>query len=158
MGEWPYSSSYSYYYSPHGYATTFNGTYGSILNTSDLPDHDDLQFLVSWVDTTCPDNSIVDLTTNTTYYLSTSCYSSQSIEVPTPRDNMSQGEIASTVSGDPEGSWMGGNSGSGVISYGYDQSISDHDFYAWGSYTTCNNSPYWIDTTADANAWKNGGS
>jgi hypothetical protein len=160
MGVWPYSTSYQYYYNPHGYDTIFNGAFGSILNVSDLPTNgDSVEYLVSWVDTTCPYNEIVDLYTNTIYYQTAGCYTSSSIEVPTPRDNQSQGEIASKVSGDPEGSWMGGNSGSGVTSHADYQAISDHNFYPWGSYSMCDNSPYWIENSSEgSNAWKNGGS
>ena len=80
-----------------------------------------------------------------------------SYSVDYPRTNMSQGEIASQVQYNDGSAWMGGNSGGGTTAWGYYQPSGNPNLYAWGSFTMCDNSPYWIYSKA-ANSWKNGGS
>lgn len=158
QGVWPYSASYVYYSSPHAYMTSFNGTYGAILNSTALPKNGDLiYFQLGWVDTLCNDNRVWDAQTGVNYYQSSTCSTSTSSEVPTPRFNYSQGEVASSVAGDNQGSWMGGNSGSGIVTLAQYQSASDHSYHNWGSYSTCSDLPYWITGNTAGNTWINGG-
>ena len=156
QGIWPYSPSHPFYYAPHAYATTFNGYSGAILNASDLPMNGDyVQYLVSYVGSSCPGNSVWDENTSTYYYQSNSC-SGSSIIIPTPRFAQSQGEVADGT-GNPQGTDMGGNGGNGLQSSASYQALSNNGWYNWGSFSTCNNSPYWI-TSNSSNSWTNGGS
>jgi hypothetical protein len=156
QGDWFYATSYTYYYNPHAYDTTFDGHLGYLLSQSDLPEGGyNTRYLLGGVDTTCPYRQIYNLTAQTEFYHSTSCFGS-SIVVPTPRDNYSQGEVASTQLLNDEGGWMGGNNGNGLVSYGYYEQYSSGNYYPWASFSTCDNTPYWI-TTQSANSWENGG-
>jgi hypothetical protein len=158
QGTWPYSPSYPFYHEPHAYETTFGATVGLILNTSDLPfNGNNLRFLIEYVDTSCPTTTVYDLTTSVYYYQTNTCFGNNSIVIPTPRFVQSQGEVSTVSSGGNGGTWMGGNSGNGLLTKAYYQSFSDNNFYAWGSVNaTCNNLPYWI-TVAGSNSLKNGG-
>ena len=156
MGEWPYASSYTFYHNPHGYYTIWDGVAGVIPNDSDIPDHDVMRFRLGYTNTACPILLIYDVTTTVNYWAITSCPASYNPIIPTPREDISQGEVADAT-GSPQGTWMGGNSGSGVRSTAWYQSYSNDDYYPWGSYSMCDNSPYWIQAINSTNEWKNGG-
>ena len=51
---------------------------------------------------------------------------------------------------------MGGNGGSGTTSWGYYQKSSSGAWAAWGYFSECDNSPYWIQSEGSY-SWKNGG-
>ena len=87
MGVWPYASSYTYYYNPHPYNTTFDGHVGDLMSTSDLPENGDtVRYLSGYDDTRCPSLDIYNLTTSNDITNHDVCYSGNSIIVPTPRD------------------------------------------------------------------------
>lgn len=162
QGNWPYGLSGQYFYAPHAYYTTFAAYAGHIylISDDDVPftNNDEVRYLVGDTETNCPYRQIFDLTTQTEFYRSTSCFS-DAIIIPTPRDIMSQGEILNNSgygSGD-EGSYMGGDSGYGLETNAFYQAASDGDWYAWSAgYAECDNSPYWI-SYEDSNSWLNGG-
>jgi hypothetical protein len=157
QGRWAYPP-YTFYYHPHAYETTFDGHLAGILSATDLPVNGDTEeFKLGYVDTLCPVIEIYDVTTSSLFYQSNFCSTSSSIIVPTQRDDFSQGEIYSTVLMNPENTWMGGNNGDGTIVEGQYQSIADHNYYNWGSYSTCDVYPYWI-SSSNSNTWINGGS
>lgn len=157
MGIWPYATSYTYYYNPHPYYTTFNGTNGTLMSSNDLPENgDSVRYLSGYDDTTCPNLDVFNVTTGDDIVNSGFCTDNNGIIVPTPRDNLSQGEVASNDPGNQESAWMGGNDGNGLDSTGHYQDDSNHNYYNWGSFATCSNTPFWINTVS-SNEWENGG-
>lgn len=146
QGIWDYTTSdymdnFAY---PQGYETEDGGGYPSLgwVETGQLPASTQLQFQI------VADGGGDDIGTSSdpTKYAGYD----QNQSVTAPRTNMSQGEVAGGA-----GAWMGGNSGNGTTSYGYFESSSG-SWGHWGSYTVCENSPYWI-TSLSSYSWKNGG-
>lgn len=163
MGVWFFSTSHTYYYNPHAYADAFSGyrapTDTWILSSSDLPENgDSVRYLVADVETNCPEVQVYDLTTNHEFAELGLCFSGTSIEIPTTRQLLSEGEVSSSIANDDQGGWMGGNGGNGLASTGYAEQYSNHTFYPWGGYpNNCMNSPYWSKILS-ADSWSNGGS
>jgi hypothetical protein len=146
QGRWPYTTAdYGDFFTyPQGYYTLDGGgnpAKGWVL-TGRLPASTQLQFQVN------SSGGGVDIGTssNPTEYAGFD----QDYPIPTSRTNYSQGEVAGSV-----GAWMGGNGGSGTTSYGYFQPSSG-GWNSWSGFTTCENSPYWINTLS-GNSWKYGG-
>jgi hypothetical protein len=151
QGYWPYpgpgfGQNFGY---PQGYVTYSNGSTGVLL-TGALPASQPLAYRIEGADNTQygADIDIYNNNTGQVYYYQgiTSYY------VTYPRTNMSQGEVVQTA-----GAWMGGNNGGGTTSWGYYEPQGTTTFNAWGSFSMCDNSPYWI-ISKSSNSWKNGGS
>lgn len=73
-----------------------------------------------------------------------------------PRTNVSNPQIV-VQQGYTRDVWLGGNGGSGTTSWGYYQPQNSQTFLAWGSFTMCDDSPYWIQAKS-ASSFKVGGS
>jgi hypothetical protein len=68
--------------------------------------------------------------------------------VSQPRWNFTQGEVSNT------GTWMGGGSGDSSTVYWLDSSDNMHP---WQYIATCENSPYWADSSNGTDYFENGG-
>jgi len=147
QGLWPYPGrgyGHNFRYA-QGYDTFNNGAYGAIL-TGRLPANE-MQFKIADVGGTGTALQISDIKTGRFYYAANILYN-----VHGPRVNLSQGEVANGG----KGAWMGGNHGRGEISYGLYEPRNSQNFRRWGSFSMCDNSPYWIRRLGH-NEWKNGG-
>lgn len=146
QGYWPYpgpgyGQNFAY---PQGYYTLNDGGTGSIA-TGQLPASHVYYFQISNANTGAT-VEIIDDTVGYNYYTSNLGY-----VVNYPRTNLSQGEVTVTT-----GAWMGGNNGTGTTSWGYYEPANSPSYYAWGSFSMCDNAPYWIQSKSSY-SWKNGG-
>ncbi|MGA7913023.1 MAG: hypothetical protein WCC30_15955 [Candidatus Dormiibacterota bacterium] len=153
MGRWPYQTQgYGQFFSyPQGYVTEDGGNNlakGWIL-TGQLPSSQQMQFQIA--DAESEPNlaiQIYDATSGVLYYAA----NYPSYYVQPSRTNFSMGEVTGGT-----GPWMGGNGGGGTTSWGYFEPANTQSFAPWGSFSMCDNSPYWI-TAKSSYSWKNGGS
>lgn len=151
-GTWPYDSNLNYYTTvPLSYITENSGNTGNdggILSYTAIPASTQESFQISenGSQVQAP-NFAADL--------------NYGVSGAGPgRTDFSQGEVAApggAASGNNGGAWMGGNNGGGTTAWGYYQPTTSSGFTAWGSFSMCQVSPYWIYQKA-SNSWKNGGS